>query len=62
MSPLHIPIKEHYIIMDENNRRESIEFKISVSIGTQDTTYDYNDEFWDSIQTFFDYLLSHINL
>ena len=35
--------------MDENSQRESIESDISVSIGTQDTTYDYNDEFWDSI-------------
>ena len=35
--------------MDENNRRERIEFEISVSIGTQDTTYDYSNEFWDSI-------------
>ena len=49
LSPLHIPMKEHGIIMDEKNRREGIEFEISVSIGTQDTTYDYNDEFWDSI-------------
>ena len=35
--------------MDENNQIESIEFYISVSIGTQEYTYDYNDEFWDSI-------------
>ena len=35
--------------MDENNRRESIEFDISVSIGTQDTTSDYNYVFWESI-------------
>ena len=48
-SLLHIPIKEHYIIMDENNLREGIKFDRYVSIGTQDTTYDYNDEFWDSI-------------
>ena len=33
-------MKEHDNIMDENNRRESIEFDISVSIETQDTTYD----------------------
>ena len=36
-------------IMDENNGRESIKSEISVSIGTQDTTYDYNDKIWDSI-------------
>ena len=35
--------------MNKNNRIESIEFNISVSIGSQDTTYDYNDEFCDSI-------------
>ena len=33
--------------MDEYNQKESIELDISVSIGTQDTTYNYNDEFWD---------------
>ena len=48
-SPLQILIKEHDIRMDEKNWRECIESEISVSIGTQDTTYDYNDEFWDSI-------------
>ena len=42
-------MKEHDNIMDENNRRESIDFDISVSIGTQDNTYDYNEEFLDSI-------------
>ena len=46
LSPLHFPMKEHDNIMDENNQIESIESNISVSIGTQDTTYDYNDEFW----------------
>ena len=35
--------------MDENNLIEVIELERYVSIGTQDTTYDYNDEFWDSI-------------
>ena len=40
MSPLHIPTKEHDIVMDKKNRREGIECEISVSIGTQDTTYD----------------------
>ena len=25
---------------------ERIDFEISVFMGTQDTTYDYNDEFW----------------
>ena len=33
--------------MDEYNLKESIELEISVSTGTQDTTYNYNDEFWD---------------
>ena len=42
-------MKEHDIIMDESNRREGKEFERSFSIGTQDTTYDYNYEFWDSI-------------
>ena len=42
-------MKEHNNIRDENNRIESIEFERSVLIGAQDTTYDYNDEFWDSI-------------
>ena len=49
LPPLHTPMKEHDIIMDKNNRIEGIEFERSVFIGTQDTTYDYNDEFWDSI-------------
>ena len=49
LSPLHIPMKEHGIIMDEKNLREGIDFERSVSIGTQDPTKDYNDEFWDSI-------------
>ena len=44
-------MKEHDNIMNEKNQRESIEFDMSVSIVTQDTTYDYNDEFWDLIQT-----------
>ena len=39
--------------MDENNRRESIEFERSVSIGTQDTTYYYHDKFQDSVSTIF---------
>ena len=42
-------MEQHDNIMDKNNRRESIEFKISVSIESQGTTYDYNDEFWDPI-------------
>ena len=49
LSPIHIPTKEYDIIMDEKNRREGTELEISVSIGTQDTTYDYNDGFWGSI-------------
>ena len=42
-------MKEHDIIMDKNNRREGIESERYFSIITQDITYDYNDEFWDSI-------------
>ena len=42
-------MKEYDHIMVKNNLRERIGFERSVSIGTQDTTYDYNDEFWDSI-------------
>ena len=46
--------------MYEDNRREIIEFEISVSIGTQDTTYDYNDEFWNYIKIFW-FQFFHIN-
>ena len=35
LTPLHVPIEENGNIMDENNRRETIEFEKSVSIGTQ---------------------------
>ena len=35
--------------MDEINQRESIESERIFLIGTQDTTYDYDDEFWDSV-------------
>ena len=42
-------MKEHDNIMYEKNNIESIESERSVLIGTQDTTYDYNDECWDSI-------------
>ena len=42
-------MKEHDIITDEKNRREGTEFDRTISIGKQDSTYDYNDEFWDSI-------------
>ena len=42
-------MKEHDNIMDLNSLRENIEFRRSVSIVTQDTNYDYNDGFWDSI-------------
>ena len=48
LSTLNIPTKENDNIIDEKHRREFKEFDKSVSIGTQDT-YDYNDEFWDSI-------------
>ena len=49
MSPVHIPIKENDNIIDEDNHIKRFGFKISFSIGAQDTTYDYNNEFWDSI-------------
>ena len=39
-------MKERDNKMVEKNQIESIEFEISVSIGIQDTTYDYNEEFW----------------
>ena len=42
-------MKEHDSTMDKNNQMESIEFEVSVSIGTQYNTYDYNDKFLDSI-------------
>ena len=35
LTPLHVPIEEHYHIMDESNRIEIIKFEISVSILTQ---------------------------
>ena len=47
--------------MDKKNQISGIEFDRSVSIGTQDTTYDLNDEFWNSILKI-DYSLFHINL
>ena len=40
---LHILMEEHDNIMDENNQRKRIEYKISVSIVMKYTTYDYND-------------------
>ena len=49
LSPVHIPIKENDNIIDEDNHIKRFGFKISFSIGAQDTTYDYNNEFWDSI-------------
>ena len=52
LSPLHIPMKEHNNIMDGKNQIKSIEFERFVSIGIQDTTYGFNDIFWDSISTF----------
>ena len=33
----------------EKNQRKIIEFERSVLIRKQDTTYDYNGKFWDSI-------------
>ena len=46
-------MKENDNIMDEENWRKSAEFYRSVSIGTQNTTYDYNDESCDSIKLFY---------
>ena len=46
LTPLHVSIKYHDNIMDKNYWRESIEFEISVSIGNQECTYHYNDDFW----------------
>ena len=60
LSPLQIPTKKHYIIMYENNQRETIEFEISVSMGTQGTTYDYNYEFGILFKLFI-FQFFHIN-
>ena len=49
MSSLYIPMKEHDSTMDKNVQRESIEFEVSVSIGTKYNTYDYNEKVLDSI-------------
>ena len=49
LTPLHVPTEEHDKILDENNWIETIGFEISVSIGTNDCTYNYNYEFWDLI-------------
>ena len=46
LSPLYVPMEEHNNRTDTNNRRESIEFERSFLIGTQQWTYDYNDQFW----------------
>ena len=40
-------MKEHENMMDETNRRKSICSDRSVSIGTQDTHYYYNDVLWN---------------
>ena len=40
-------MEKHDNTMDENKRRESMEFEKSVAIGIQDNTCGYNDEFWD---------------
>ena len=39
-------MEQHDNTTNENNSRKSIEFKIPIPIGTQDTTYDYNEKFW----------------
>ena len=49
LSPLKKYIIEHDNTLDENSWRESIKFERSVSLGTQDITYYYNDEFWGLI-------------
>ena len=49
LTSLHVPTEEHYNVMDENNRRENINFHRSVSIRTKDCIYGYNDECWDCI-------------
>ena len=49
LSPLHIPMKVHGIIVDEKKLIEGIYFERDIYVVTQDTTYYYNDEFWDSI-------------
>ena len=49
LSPLNTPMEQYDNRMDEDNLRENIEFQISVLIGTQETTYDYNDEFQNPI-------------
>ena len=46
LSTLHITTEEYDNIMNEKNNRDIIQFERSVSIGTQNTTYDYNDEFY----------------
>ena len=48
-SLLNILVEEDDNITEENNRKEIIESERSVSIVTQDTTYDYNDACWDYI-------------
>ena len=40
LTPLNVPTEEHNNINDENNQRQSIEFDRSVSVGTQECTYD----------------------
>ena len=42
-------MEEHDNIMGQNNQGEIIELDRSFSIGTQDITYYYNNEFWYSI-------------
>ena len=53
-------MEQHDNIMDENNRMESIEFEILVSIETQDTTHDYNDKFGILFKIFW-FQFCHIN-
>ena len=52
-------MKQHNNIMDKKNQREIIELEISVLILTLDTTYDYNNEFWDSIELFYFIVMSN---
>ena len=49
LSLLNVPMEVHGNILDKNKQREIIEFETSVSIGNQDTSYDYNGKFRDYI-------------
>ena len=42
-------MEEHDNIMDKKNQIKRTNFERYSSIGTQECTYDYNDEHWDYI-------------